>query len=75
MGVRQQLLAPVLNRLDGIETRLAATEVVVAEVRAQLDAATSRVGALNEQALGLAETETRIARRLEEIGSLLGDSR
>ena len=68
------LFASLRDRLDGIDRRLDEIERRLAEVQGVAEVTAARAAASTEHTIGIVETQSRTARRLEEIERLLGAS-
>jgi hypothetical protein len=65
-------LDAINRRLDSIEGRLTALSTRLDEVEELVQLIGTRAAAHTERSLGAAESEARLARRVEEIERLLG---
>ncbi len=71
-SLRQDVLAPTLDRFDEVERRLDGLERGLREVQDLLELVLARAEASNERSVAVMENTARNVRRLEELEQALG---
>jgi hypothetical protein len=71
-SLRQDVLAPTLDRFDEVERRLDGLEHRLTEIQGLLELVLARADSSNERSVAVMESTARNTRRLEDLEHALG---